>query len=53
MESGKADLVPTDSQDVLGVRATTALRTIADMIVTAKTARVFSSKPSLKVWHAC
>lgn len=33
----KADLAPTDSQDVLGVRATTVLRTIADLIAAGKT----------------
>ncbi|MGO9229213.1 MAG: type IV toxin-antitoxin system AbiEi family antitoxin domain-containing protein [Bryobacteraceae bacterium] len=33
----KADLVPTDSQDVFGVRATTPLRTIADLIAAGKT----------------
>jgi predicted transcriptional regulator of viral defense system len=33
----KADLAPTDAQDILGVRATTPLRTIADLIAAGKT----------------
>jgi predicted transcriptional regulator of viral defense system len=33
----KADLTPTDSQDILGVRATTPVRTIADLIAAGKT----------------
>jgi predicted transcriptional regulator of viral defense system len=33
----KADLAPTDSQDIFGVRATTPLRTIADLIAGGKT----------------
>ena len=33
----KADLTPTDSQDILGVRATTPVRTIADLIASGKT----------------
>jgi predicted transcriptional regulator of viral defense system len=32
----KADLAPTDSQDIFGVRATTPLRTIADLIAGGK-----------------
>src|SRR5215475_10653882 len=33
----KADLEPTDSQDIVGVRATTPQRTIADLIAAGKT----------------
>lgn len=32
----KADLAPTDSQDIFGVRATTPLRTLADLIAGGK-----------------
>jgi hypothetical protein len=35
----KADLAPTDSQDIIGVRATTPLRTISDLIADGKTDR--------------
>jgi predicted transcriptional regulator of viral defense system len=35
----KADLGPADSQDILGVRATTPLRSIADLIAEGKTDR--------------
>jgi len=35
----KADLAPTDGQDILGVRATTPLRTVADLIEEGKTDR--------------
>ena len=33
----KAGLAPTDAQDIFGVRATTPLRTIADLIAAGKT----------------
>jgi predicted transcriptional regulator of viral defense system len=35
----KADLGPMDAQDILGVRATTPLRTVADLIEAGKTDR--------------
>jgi len=35
----KADLAPADSQDILGVRASTPLRTMADLIADGKTDR--------------
>ena len=35
----KADLAPADSQDILGVRATTPLRTISDLTLGEKTDR--------------
>ena len=35
----KADLAPADSEDIFGVRATTPLRTVSDLIAEGKTDR--------------